>query len=275
MTPSDTSVSVVRRRQVAVRAEQMLRRGLRLRRLLPLLLLVGLPLSVALLRIPFMPEASRGVPAGSTSELALLFQLFVLRFVVFFSCATVFVRLFRGEILDRCLHHSLLTPVPRPLLVLATWLGGVATTWVVLLPATVLLFVLYYLPHGAAGWSFVLGPGIGHVVRYLLVVALACIGYGALFTLAGLFFRNPMVPAILFLGWEMLTPFLPPVLKALSLVHYLSSFLPVPPTTGPLALVARPVAPPLALLALAFVTAVLLAGSMWKASRLEVTYSAE
>ncbi len=275
MTPSDAPVAVVRRRQVAVRAEQMLRRGMRPRRLLPLLLLVGLPLAVALLRIPFMPEAERPVPAGSTSELAVVFQLFVLRFVVFFSCATVFVRLFRGEILDRCLHHSLLTPVPRPLLVLGTWLGGLATTLVVLLPATAALFVLYYIPHGASGWSFVLGPGLGHLLRYLAVVALACVGYGALFTLAGLLFRNPMVPAILFLGWEMLTPFLPPVLKALSLVHYLSSFLPVPPAAGPLALVARPVSPPLALLALAVVTAVLLAGSMWQASRLEVTYSAE
>lgn len=273
-TRIDPSARLSARRQALVRAEQTLRRGLRVRRLAPLLLLAALPLAVAVIRSLFLPGDSP--LAHTTTELADVFHVFVLRFVVFFSCAAVFVRLFRGEILDRCIHHSLLTPVPRPALVVGTWLGGVATALAVLLPATAAVWVLFYLPHGATGWSFMLGAtGLGHLVRYLLVVALACLAYGAFFTLAGLYFKNPMVPAILFLGWEILTPFLPSFLKALSLVHYLASFQPVTPAEGPFALIARPVAAPLALLALAIATAALLAASSWKAAHLEVTYSAD
>jgi hypothetical protein len=107
------------------------------------------------------------------------------------------------------------------------------------------------------------------------VVVLACISDGALFLLAGLFFRNPMVPAILFLGWEVLTPFLPPFLKAISVVHYLNSLVPVPPKLGPLALISQPVAPWIAVLGLAVVTGVALLLCVRKARRLEVTYATE
>ena len=80
------------------------------------------------------------------------------------------------------------------------------------------------------------GTGIAHLASYLLIVVLACFAYGALFMLAGLFFKNPMVPAILFLGWETMTPFLPTFLKVLSFVHYLVSFAPVPVNLGAFAL---------------------------------------
>ena len=107
------------------------------------------------------------------------------------------------------------------------------------------------------------------------MVALACPAYGALFLLAGLYFKNPMVPAVLFLGWEVATPFLPPALKALSIVHYLGSLLPVPPVMGPLAMLAQPVAPWLAILGLLVSIVVLLGLAVRKARRLEVTYSAD
>jgi hypothetical protein len=42
--------------------------------------------------------------------------------------------------------------------------------------------------------------------------------------LAGLFFKNPMVPAVLFLGWEFLTPFLPTLLKAEEFTHEPATF---------------------------------------------------
>ncbi len=74
----------------------------------------------------------------------------------------------------------------------------------------------------------------------MLIVVLACFSYGALFLLAGLFFKNPMVPAVVFLGWELLTPFLPQLLKSLSLVHYLVSFTPVPVTVAAFAILAQP-----------------------------------
>jgi hypothetical protein len=139
-----------------------------------------------------------------------------------------------------------------------------------------LTYVLVYLPHGSAGIRQLLsGTGLAHLVSYVLMVVLACFAYGALFMLAGLFFKNPMVPAILFLGWETLTPFLPTFLKVLSFVHYLVSFAPVPVNLGAFALLARPVPWWIALLALALSSAALVFGASRVARRLEVTYSAD
>ena len=246
------------------------------RRVLPVLLLVGMPLSLAVLRAVFMPEARRADITHTTADFAQMFYFFYLRFVVFFSCAVLFVKLFRGEILERSLHYSLMAPVRRDVLVVGKYLGGLASAWILLLSATATTYVIFYLGHGSAGLRYLLsGTGIAQFAGYLGVVALACSAYGALFLLAGLYFKNPMVPAVLFLGWEVATPFLPPALKALSIVHYLGSLLPVPPVMGPLAMLAQPVAPWLAILGLLVSIVVLLGLAVRKARRLEVTYSAD
>ena len=84
-----------------------------------------------------------------------------------------------------------------------------------------------------------------------------------------------MIPAITFLGWEILTPFLPAALKALSLVHYLGSLSPVPVSQGPFALLATPVPAWLAITGLLGFSAAMLAVASWKAKRLEITYSVD
>ena len=246
------------------------------RRVLPVLLLLAMPLTLAGLRALFLPASQRLDLGHSTADFAQMFALFQLRFVVFFACALLFTKLFRGEILERSLHYSLLAPLDRAVLVAGKYLGGVIAAWILLLPATALTFVLFHLPHGAAGMRQLLSAtGAAHLAGYLAVVALASCAYGALFLLAGLYFGNPMVPALLFLGWEVATPFLPPALKAASFVHYLASLLPVPPSLGPLAVLARPIDPWLAGIALLVTTAVLLVLAVRRARRLEVEYAAE
>ena len=61
----------------------------------------------------------------------------------------------------------------------------------------------------------------------MLVAALACIGYGAVFLMSGIFFRNPMIPAAVVMVWENLNPFLPTVLKKISVIFYLKNLCPV------------------------------------------------
>ena len=55
-----------------------------------------------------------------------------------------------------------------------------------------------------------------------------------------LFFRNPIIPALLLYGWEWLNFLLPPLLKKISVIHYLNSLVPVPVSEGPFAVVADP-----------------------------------
>ena len=270
------SKAPMERRQVLTLVRHEVGRSLFSRRSLAVYLLVGMPLALMLLRALFMPDSMRADATHATTEFAEVFHFFLLRFVVFCANAMIFVRLFRGEILEKSLHYILLAPLSRKLLVFGKYLGGVLSATLILMFTTTLTYVLVYLPHGAAGIRLMLsGSGIANLASYLLIVVLACFAYGALFMLAGLFFKNPMVPAILFLGWETLTPFLPTFLKVLSFVHYLVSFAPVPVSLGAFALLARPVPWWIALLALLVSSAGLVFAASRVARRLEVTYSAD
>ena len=72
---------------------------------------IGLLTLVALLN-PNVPNAN---------TLPTIFSVFynsvILRTIVFFSCAWIFMNLFRGEIVDRSLHYYFLSSVRRELLV--------------------------------------------------------------------------------------------------------------------------------------------------------------
>jgi len=273
---SGTPEKNIRRIQIWTIAKNEVLRNLLSRRSLPLLLLVGMPLALMLLRVLFMPESLRANASRATTEFAEVFHFFLLRFIVFFANAVIFVRLFRGEILERSLHYTLLAPIRRDVLVVAKYLGGVVSAILLLVPTTALTYFLVYLPHGRAGLDLMISRnGLTNLLSYLFIVVLACFAYGALFMVAGLFFKNPMVPAVLFLGWETLTPFLPPLLKSLSFVHYLVSFSPVPVSLGAFALLARPVSWWMAILALCLSSALLIFLATRVARRLEVTYSVD
>jgi ABC-type transport system involved in multi-copper enzyme maturation permease subunit len=275
-TTPETLSTQVRRHQVWTIARNEIRRSLFSRRSLAVYLLVGMPLALMLLRALFMPDSVRASATHATTEFAEVFHFFLLRFVVFFANAMIFVRLFRGEILEKSLHYTLLAPLNRAVLVIGKYVGGVLSATLVLIFTTVSTYVLIYLPHGAAGIQLMLsGKGVTNLASYSLIVVLACCAYGALFMVAGLYFKNPMVPAVLFLGWETLTPFLPTFLKALSFVHYLVSFAPVPVSLGAFALLARPVPYWIALFALLLSSVALVWIASRAARRLEVTYSAD
>jgi hypothetical protein len=91
----------------------------------------------------------------------------------------------------------------------------------------------------------------------------------------GIFFRNPILPALAFFGWEWLNFLLPPFLKRLSVVHYLHSFQPVPPPEGTLALLAEPPSAWVAVPGLLALAGVCLLLSALKMRRAEIAYGEE
>lgn len=265
------------RGQVATLAWREAGRTLGGKQVVAMVLLASMPVLIAGLRALFLPDSQRSQIASGTAELAQVFHYVFLRLVVFFGCAFLFVRLFRGEILERSLHFVFLAPIERRIVVLGKYLGGLVSALILFLPALVLTWVLYFLPYGSSTLvsHLTTGPGARHLLSYLIVVAIGTVGYGALFLLAGLFFRNPMVPAVVLLGWEMLTPFMPTFLKGISVTYYLSALYPVPVLHGPFALMSKPWPAPLAVLFLLAATAVLLWVAGRKARRLEITYSVD
>src|SRR5215469_5589627 len=107
------------------------------------------------------------------------------------------------------------------------------------------------------------------------VAALASVGYGAVFLVAGLFIRNPMIPAAVVMVWENLNPFLPSLLKKFSVIFYLKSLSPVQVAGAPTVLSALitdtdPAPAWLAIPGLILVSMLILAYAAWSARRAEI-----
>lgn len=252
-------------------------RTLRSGRIWFVVLLAGLPVLLFALRLLVGPhhEAHHYSEVGGHSGMyAILFQSFFIRILVFFGCVALFMNTFRGEIAEKTLHYYLLCPVRRDVLAAGKFLSG----WIIAAAAFCLSAALSYLlifasPPGILQ-SFVLeGPGKWHLLAYVAITAMACAGYGALFLLLGLFFRNPILPAAVVLGWESINFLLPPVLKKISVVYYLDSLSPVPIPIGAIAILSDPAPAWLAFSGLLALTTVAFAAAAWRLKNTEIAYS--
>ncbi len=218
------------------------------------------------------------ISAGKLVEVfSIMFQVFYLRGVIFFGCVWVFTNLFRGEVLDQSLHYYFLSPVRRGVLVAGKYLAGLVATASLFGVGVVITFFLLHLPVGWSGTTAQLfdGPGLGHLAAYLSITLLACMGYGAVFLLFGLLFRNPIVPVAAVLLWEGINFLLPPLLKKISITHYLDSLMPVPLSGGPFAIISSPPPVWISTLGLLAMTAALLGLATLKLKRTQVSYGEE
>lgn len=205
-----------------------------------------------------------------------LYEGLILRTIVFFGCAWIFMNLFRGEVVDRSLHYYFLSPLRREVLVFGKYLSGLVASLVLFSISTAGSLLFLYIGLGSVGaGSFAGGPGKSQAIAYLGITALACVGYGAAFMVIGLFFRNPIIPALLIYGWEFINFLLPPVLKKISVIHYLHSLSPVPVPEGPFAMVAEPTPAYLTIPGLLIVTAAVLALASFRIRRMEIKYGGE
>jgi ABC-type transport system involved in multi-copper enzyme maturation permease subunit len=273
-------LSAMRRRQLGTILRLELSKNLRSWRGLWLYLLALLPvLPIGLHSLDALLRGSPHALDQDTTVLAGIFQFYYLRLGIFFGCLGLFTRLFRGEMMERSLHHYLLSPVRRELLTVGKFLAGLVISVGTFGTGVLLSFVLMYLHYGAEARSFLLsGPGLGHLGSYLLVAALACLGYGSLFLLLGLLVRNPIFPAVPVLIWESMNHLLPSSLKFLSVIFYLEPLLPVevPPSNDVLsffAIPADPVASYIALPGLVLVSAAILLAACLRARNTEINYA--
>jgi ABC-type transport system involved in multi-copper enzyme maturation permease subunit len=272
----------MRRRQLATIIRLEMRKNLRSWRglwLYLLALLPVLPIGLHTLHALLRPGGGGHALDQDTTVLAGIFQFFYLRLGIFFGCLGLFTRLFRGEMMERSLHHYLLSPVRRELLTLGKFLAGLIISCGTFGAGVLLSFLLMYLHYGAEARSFVLGgPGLHHLASYLLVTLLACLGYGALFLLIGLLAKNPILPAVPVLLWEAMNHILPSSLKFLSVIFYLEPLLPVevPPENVLLtyfAIPADPVAAYVAVPGLILVSGAILALACLRARATEINYA--
>jgi ABC-type transport system involved in multi-copper enzyme maturation permease subunit len=215
-----------------------------------------------------------------TSILAGIIQLYYIRLGVFFGCLGIFSRLIRGEMIERSLHFYLLSPVRREVLLLAKFAAGSISALLLFGTAILADFALTYAVFGAAGSDYVFnGPGLGQLEAYLAIIILACLGYGAVFLLLSMMFRNPTPAAMLVLGWEAINPVMPSLLQKLSVASYLRHLMPVNVAAqGIFALLTvktEPVSGWAAALGLLALIAVVLIYSCYRIRTLEIRYTTD
>ena len=265
------------RRQIASILRLEVRKNFTGKRSILMYLLALLPVFIMAAVISVNWDDIRRDFAETSVIFANIYEGMILRTVVFFGCAWIFMNLFRGEVVDRSLHYYFLSPVRREVLVAAKYLSGLVASLLLFVTMTALCVFLIYLPLGYSGAMSQLfdGPGLNQVLTYLGITVLACVGYGAVFLVIGLFFRNPIIPAILLYGWEFINFLLPPMLKKLSVIHYLHSLTPVPINEGPFAIVTEPTSAWLTVPGLILVTAMVLLMASVRIRRMEIKYGSD
>lgn len=237
------------------------------------------PTAIIALHLLIDRNAGDQIPED-TDILAGIVQFYYIRLAIFFGCLGIFSRLIRGEMVERSLHYYLLSPVRREVLLLAKFFAG--ATSAVMLFGTALLadFTLIYLRFRAAGYDYVFnGPGLGQIEAYLGIAVLACLGYGSVFLLLSMLFKNPTPAAMLVMGWEAINPILPSLLQKVSVASYLRHLMPIKvPGEGIFALLTvntEPVAPWVAALGVLIVTVVVVTLSCYRMRGLEIRYTTE
>jgi len=268
--------------QISVLVRNGVRRNLFTRRRIWVYLLALTPVVILILKSIFNRDFNdpSQMENQTLNFAGFVFQLYYLRLGIFFACMGIFTWLIRGEIVERTLHYQFLVPVRKEVLVVGKFLAGAIVSIALFETAVLACFCLTYSQFGSAGRSYVLdGPGLSQLGSYLLVTALACLGYGAVFLALSLLFKNPIIPGAILMGWEAFAPIFPAWAQRLSVTFYLKHLCPVSlPVTGPMAIfmvVAEPVSPFIAVFGLLCLTIAVLVLSCFLIHRIEITYAAE
>src|SRR5436190_1618839 len=248
------------------------------RRSLLIYLIALLPLLPLLVLAVFNPPGTRVKDINEYSTIyAVLYNGLILRTVVFFGSAWIFMNLFRGELVDRSLHYYFLSAVRREVLLVGKYFSGLLTSIILFTGTTVISMLLLYVPHfySQSVRYFTEGRGLSQILTYAGITILACIGYGAFFVVVGLFIRNPIIPALLLYGWEWLNFLLPPLLKKVIVIHYLNSLVPVPISEGPFAVIAEPTPVYISVPGLLIVTTLVLIVAGARIRKMEIRYGSD
>jgi ABC-type transport system involved in multi-copper enzyme maturation permease subunit len=250
------------------------------RRAILIYLLTAIPVFLTFLLAIVDPSGGADIRRnwmGAQTTFAVIYRVLILQTIAYFGCAWIFMNLFRGEVVDKSLHYYFLCALRREVLVAGKYISGLVVSVVLFTMTTVgSLFFLYYARGYPANVNYLFdGPGLKQCLAYVGITILACVGYGAVFMVIGLFFRNPIIPALLAYGWEWVNFLLPPLLKKISIIHYLHSLSPIPVSQGPLATVVDPTPAWISVPSMLIFTAVVLILASIRIRRMEISYGNE
>ena len=154
---------------------------------------------------------------GSQAIFETAVSVLYLRFIVPALGVFYGTSLIADEVEDKTITYLFTRPIARGAIVLGKYLAYLVCVAAVVLPSLALVFVIMVpFPN--------MGPLFGRMLTDLGIIALGLAAYGAVFLLAGVSFRRPLVGGLVFvLGWEPLALVLPGYLRYLTIAHYLQA----------------------------------------------------
>jgi ABC-type transport system involved in multi-copper enzyme maturation permease subunit len=231
------------------------RQGRRARRTRFLLLFSFLPVAVALV-IKFNQVFSDKPGRESGYLFTNLIMLFYLQLIILILALFYGTSVCSEEVEGKTLTYLATRPIPKPAVVLGKYAAYAAVMIGMVGPGLGLSFLVLNLDR-------LHNPSVyGLLGRYLGVLILGLLAYGALFTFFGSAFKRSIFFGLLFsFGWENVIQYFPGSTQRLAIAHYLKSFLPAAPAGRFSFLTFRlePTRPGLALLMLFVISAVFLA----------------
>lgn len=231
------------------------------RRTAMMALLVGMPVLLALF-YRLVVAARLELQAVTASDLyALVVAVYWVRNVLPLTALFYATALVADEVEGRTLTYLVTRPVTRPSIFVGKFAAYLVTTLCLALPACVITFFLLLSARGVSG----VGGSAVDLLRDVAVLALTLAAYGALFALAGVVLKRPVIPGLVFLyGWELLAN-LPGYLPRLTLTAWLRSLIAHRPAQEGLAGLFEQVLPPLEAVPVVLVATVL---SLYAAARI-------
>ena len=145
-TGAESTGMRVWRRQVLAMLSLELRKTFLRFRAVPVVMVAFSPvLILALHAISVRFDEERAMAATEMATLyGGIFQLFFIRFVVFFVCFAVFTYAVRGEIAERSLHFYLMAPLRRDVFLIGKFTAGLVAAASVVLASLALQLVLAF-----------------------------------------------------------------------------------------------------------------------------------
>lgn len=203
-----------------------------------------------------------------------LFQGYFLRFTLFFGLMGIFMQPVALETSRQSIHHVLLTPLPRGMLLLGKYGAGLLVMMVPMMVTGLLLGALpLWVVEPSQRLAHMQGLGPEMLLRYVAVTGLACVTYGALFLSAAYLSKSASVWILGFYMWEWFNALLPGALKPLSVIYHLQTLCPFQELhTHPVGVVVEREPPLVALAFLLGIVCVSLAAGQWKLRSLEIRY---
>ena len=156
-----------------------------------------------------------GSRIGSQAIFETAVSVLYLRFIVPALGVFYGTSLIADEVEEKTITYLFTRPISRGAIVLGKYLAYLVGVAAVVLPSVALVFLIM-VPFANMGILF------GKVLADLGIIALGLAAYGAVFLLAGVTFKRPLVGGLVFVfGWEPLALVLPGYLRHLTIAYYL------------------------------------------------------